>query len=195
LSSKEKKLVVGLGNPGARYKTTRHNIGFLVLEEGKILGTSLLFKKDRRLGCVANLETDELQVTFLLPQTYMNRSGAPVKRCLESLELDSNQLLVISDDLDLPLGKVRFRQKGSSGGHRGLESIQASLQTDNFRRLKLGIGRPEGRGETVDYVLEPFSKEEGLLAGNAIKNASIVVDEWLLGGDQAARDKLSGLDS
>jgi len=184
---------VGLGNPGARYKTTRHNIGFLVLEEGKILGTSLTFKKDRHLGYVANVETEALAVTFLLPQIYMNRSGVPVKRCLESLELDSKQLLVISDDLDLPLGKVRFRQKGSSGGHKGLESIQASLQTDNFRRLKLGIGRPGGQDETVDYVLESFSKEDGPLAGNAIKTASIVVEEWLLRGDQAARDKLSGL--
>jgi len=185
--------VVGLGNPGARYKTTRHNIGFLVLEEEKILGTSLSFKKDRHFGHVAVLETDQLQVTFLLPQTYMNRSGMAVIRCLKSLELDSSQLLVISDDLDLPLGRVRFRQKGSSGGHRGLESIQDSLQTDSFSRLKLGIGRPEAQDGAVDHVLESFSQEDGEVVQRSIETASIVVGEWLLGGDQAARDKLAEL--
>jgi len=157
-------LAVGLGNIGPEYSGTRHNVGFEVV--GRVAQTL----KARRLPSRSSFESAE---TFLVddqgdtrslvlawPTTYMNRSGLAVVELLEELALTPQEMLVVVDDVDLPLGALRFRSGGSDGGHNGLYSISEQLQTEDFPRLRVGIGRPADNQDTADYVLTPFRPEE-----------------------------------
>lgn len=163
-------LIVGLGNPGDAYCNTRHNIGFEVVRA---------FAEQRRMnfrhasdliGELAQGEVDGNKLFLLLPATFMNSSGDAVRRCMDYYKVPVDQLLVVSDDVDLPLGTMRIRPKGSAGGHNGLKSVEAHLHTDHYIRFRIGVGSPTG-GDLADYVLGRFSSEEGPIVNQMIKKA------------------------
>ncbi|MBO8472562.1 MAG: aminoacyl-tRNA hydrolase [Bacteroidetes bacterium] len=154
-------LVVGLGNIGSEYANTRHNMGFMVLDAWA-QASNTVFSVDR-YGSVLNLRLKGNVITLLKPSTYMNLSGKAVRYWLDRLKVPVSNLLVISDDLNLPYGIMRMRKSGSSGGHNGLENISMLLGTDEYARLRLGIGHDFGRGGQVDFVLGELSGEEKAL--------------------------------
>ena len=153
------KLIVGLGNPGRKYKDTRHNTGFIFLDK-YTHDNKLKFKLDLKLKCeICDTTVNQEKIILIKPQTYMNLSGESVKLVCNYYGIDSNDILVIHDDLDLEMGTIRFRSHGSSGGHKGLQNIMDNMQTQEIKRLKVGIDKVESK-YTIDYVLSKFSKEE-----------------------------------
>ncbi len=152
-------LLVGLGNPGRDYKRTRHNAGFLLLDHlAAQLGVSFTRLQFKALLTTARLEGHKL--ILAKPQTYMNLSGQSVGALMKFYKLPPESLLVAYDDVDLPFGTLRMRPKGGAGGHKGMKSIIERLGTQNFPRLRIGIGRPPGRMDAADYVLQQFSADE-----------------------------------
>ena len=173
------KAVCGLGNPGERYRFTRHNIGFRVVD---LLADRWDLTGEGRLrDGAAVLETPRPEpvgrVLLVKPMRYMNRSGAPLRAALKQTDLEpSTDLLVVADDIDLPLGKIRLRRSGSAGGHNGLRDIIATLGTDEFDRLRVGVGRA---GEAASHVLATFSPGERDLAAEMVLVAADAVPERL----------------
>ena len=151
-------LVVGLGNIGEEYSCTRHNMGFMVLDAWA-QASNVLFKTDR-YGAVAEVSFKGRWFVLLKPSTYMNLSGNAVRYWMQKLYLPLENLIVISDDLNLPFGTVRMRPGGSCGGHNGLEDITLKLESEQWTRIRVGIGNDFSRGRQVDYVLSDFSAEE-----------------------------------
>ena len=151
-------LVVGLGNIGAEYANTRHNMGFMILDAWA-QASNVLFRTDR-YGDVAEVSFKGRWFVLLKPSTYMNLSGNAVRYWMQKLHLPLENLIVISDDLNLPFGTIRMRPGGSSGGHNGLEDITLKLESDQWARIRIGIGNEFSRGRQVDYVLSDFSEEE-----------------------------------
>ena len=151
-------LVVGLGNIGEEYASTRHNMGFMVLDAWA-QASNVLFKTDR-YGAVAEVSFKGRWFVLLKPSTYMNLSGNAVRYWMQKLHLPLENLIVISDDLNLPFGTVRMRPGGSCGGHNGLEDITLKLESEQWTRIRVGIGNDFSRGRQVDYVLSDFSAEE-----------------------------------
>jgi PTH1 family peptidyl-tRNA hydrolase len=172
------KLIVGLGNPGKKYEETRHNVGFWVIDElSRRWNISL--NKEKFQGLVGEGHVLGEKVVLLKPMTYMNLSGESVRPTMNWYKADLEELIVIYDDLDLPLGKIRLRLKGSSGGHNGMKSIVAHVGTEQFKRIRIGINRPPAGISVPDYVLSPFLLEEKVLAVQAVKMASDAVEAWL----------------
>ncbi len=170
------KTVIGLGNPGNQYKYTRHNIGFMIADA---VAFSLKCKKYKE-KCFSHIyECPEHDLIIAKPQTYMNNSGVAVKNILEEYNLKPEEILVVYDDLDLPLGTIKLRTKGSSGGHNGLKSIIQYIKTENFPRLRIGIGRPKRKEEVVDYVLSPFKKDEQIVVEKIIAHATECIQNVL----------------
>ena len=163
--SDDLKLLVGLGNPGAEYHKTRHNVGFMVLEE-MAKHNNCTFRESKKLyGKTCEIGSGINKTRLLMPNTYMNESGKSVRSAKDWFDFENNQLIILVDDMDLPLGKIRVRSKGSSGGHNGLKSVINHLGTNEFKRLKIGIGPPseiqkERKSKTISHVLGRFSKEE-----------------------------------
>lgn len=159
------RLVVGLGNPGPKYVGTRHNVGFMAVER-LAARHAVTFRQQARLhGLLAEVGQGEQRLRLLMPQTYMNDSGRSIRAALDWFSLAPGQLLVVVDDMDLPLGRLRLRQSGSAGGHNGLRSAIAHLGTQDFPRLRIGIGAPAGqpaerKARTIGHVLGRFSPEE-----------------------------------
>ena len=159
------RLVVGLGNPGAKYAGTRHNVGFMALER-LAAAASVSFRSQAKLhGLMAELGQGDQRLRLLMPQTYMNESGRSIRSALDWFGLQPAQLLVVVDDMDLPLGKLRLRASGSAGGHNGLRSTISHLGTQDFPRLRIGIGAPglnpvERKQRTVGHVLGRFERAE-----------------------------------
>ena len=159
------KLLVGLGNPGVEYQKTRHNVGFMVLEEIS-KKYNCCFRENKKLfGRTCAYGSGIEQTRLLMPNTFMNESGKSVRSAKDWFNFENHQLIVLVDDMDLPLGKIRVRSKGSSGGHNGLKSIIKHLGTAEFKRLKIGIGPPseiqqDRKSKTVSHVLGRFSNEE-----------------------------------
>ena len=166
--SNDLKLIVGLGNPGAEYHKTRHNVGFMVLEE-LAKKNNCSFRESKKLyGKTCEIGSGVSKTRLLMPTTYMNESGQSVRLAKDLFDFDNHQLIVLVDDIDLPLGKIRVRSQGSSGGHNGLKSIINHLGTNEFKRLRIGIGSPseiqkERKSKTVSHVLGRFSKEEFII--------------------------------
>ena len=166
------KLVVGLGNPGAEYASSRHNAGFMVVE--RLLGT---FPAGRFTEChtaASRFFAGRFRRSPLYlqqPLTFMNLSGEAVACAAGRLQLEPSEILIVSDDMDLPLGKLRLRRGGSDGGHNGLKSVISELGSADFLRLRLGIGRPEHRGEVVDHVLSAFTPDEQKLFDGELEAA------------------------
>ena len=159
------KLLVGLGNPGSKYTNTRHNVGFMALE--RLASKNYApFKLNKKIfGHIAEIGIGETKKRLLMPSTYMNESGLSIHAAMNWFDIKSNQILIVVDDIDLPIGKIRIRTQGSSGGHNGLKSIINSLGTENFCRLKIGIGHPlpfskTRKEKTVSHVLGSFNSNE-----------------------------------
>ena len=153
------KLIVGLGNPGLKYKNTRHNTGFIFLDR-YAKDNNLKFKLDVKLKSeICETIVQNEKVILIKPQTFMNLSGEAVKLVCKYYNIDTKDILVIHDDLDLSVGKLRFRSHGSSGGHKGMKNIMDNMQTQEVKRLKIGIDKVSSK-DTIDYVLGKFTKEE-----------------------------------
>lgn len=186
------KVIVGLGNPGNEYKYTRHNAGFLVIDE-ICKNRKVSFKKGKFADCVyARIKLGGETVYLVKPLTYMNLSGKAVLAVKKWFKMNLEDLLVVCDDVDLCAGSVRFRAAGSSGGHNGLESITEALQTKNFTRLKIGIGRPSGKEALEDYVLNPINKRQMAVFLSSVSMAAGAVIFWIDAGTQAAMNEFNG---
>lgn len=171
------KLIVGLGNPGRKYEGTRHNVGFLVVEElAKKYGHSKPKKEFQGETIEAKLENEK--TLLLCPHTLMNLSGGSVLAARDFYKIDEKDLLVVSDDLNLPLGKLRFRSSGSSGGQKGLADIIRRLGTDEVPRLRIGIGSPPDGRDAADFVLGKFTKAERPDMDEAIWRAADAIVVW-----------------
>jgi PTH1 family peptidyl-tRNA hydrolase len=177
-------LIVGLGNPGMEHSRNRHNVGFQVLDR-LARRHDLVFERMEFQGLVARGTLAGEAVILVKPLSFMNRSGRVVKPIMSRYGIGTQRLLVIYDDLDLPLGKIRIRPHGGSGGHRGLESIVASIGTDGFPRVRVGIGRPDGPSPE-EYVLRDFSVEESITMEEAYEKAILAVERYIDGGIDAA---------
>lgn len=174
------KMIVGLGNPGTKYQETKHNIGFMVIDRlaQKYKAT---FKKNPFEAEVAEFFIDGEKILLVKPMTFMNESGRAVGPLMTYFGIYPEELLVIYDDLDLAIGKIRLRQKGSAGGHNGIKSLISHLGDNVFDRIKVGIGRPEGKKTVVNHVLSGFSKEDRPLIEASI-DKSVEACEYRLAG-------------
>jgi PTH1 family peptidyl-tRNA hydrolase len=182
-----KYLIAGLGNPGPEYFYTRHNIGFLVLDA--LAGESGASFKPDRLGDIAQVRVKNKVLHLLKPNTYMNLSGKAVRYWLQQLDIPVENLLVVTDDLSLPTGKLRLRTKGSDGGHNGLKSIQELLNTQDYARLRFGISAEFAKGKQVDYVLGEWTGEEEKIIKEAIPTAAEAIKSFALAGPAVTMEK------
>jgi len=187
------KLIVGLGNPGARYRLTRHNLGFMVVDE---------LAERWRIGVGGRRHEAELgtgtigstRVVLAKPQTFMNASGESVAKLRRLYRLEPSEILAVYDDLDLPVAKVRLRGDGGAGGHNGVASLIAVLGR-GFPRLRVGIGRPPGGSDPVGYVLEPFDQAETATIRDAIVRAADGVESWVTNGLAPTMNELNRRDA
>lgn len=165
------KLIVGLGNPGLKYKKTKHNVGFICLDH-YAKKHNLKFKKDNRFK---GEWLKEGNVILLKPHTFMNLSGESVRKLFDFYQIDIDDVLIVYDDLTLPFSKIRLREKGSAGGHNGVKSIITHLQTQEFKRIKVGIDQ-NPLIDTKDYVLGKFSKQEAKELQQVVETVSDIID-------------------
>lgn len=184
------KAVVGLGNPGPSYARTRHNAGFWVVDRLAERHGLRFSEKDYR-SLVARGRIGGEQVVLLKPQTFMNVSGEAVGRARRDLRLDLADIVVVYDELDLPLGKVRVRGEGGAGGHHGVESIVEAVGGKGFPRVRVGVGRPPG-GDPIDYLLEAPPSEEAAALREAAERAADAVEILLAEGVTAAMNRFNG---
>ena len=174
------KMIVGLGNPGSEYCQSRHNVGFCLVDElSKRWSIELTRRKHQ--GRYGNGQFGGEQVVLLKPQTYMNCSGSSVAEAVRFGNMASGDLLVVLDDMALETGRLRLRSQGSAGGHNGLADIIEKLGTEEFGRLRIGIG-PPGYGDAVGHVLGKFSPEEEEIVGSSVKRAAEAVECWIQSG-------------
>ena len=157
--------LIGLGNPGKKYSQSRHNIGFMLLQNLSKKYNSSFLLKDKLKSSFSEFKINDSTYRLFLPNTFMNNSGDAVRAIVDWYKINLDQIFIIVDDKDLPLGKIRFRKKGSSGGHNGLKSIIEKLQTHNFNRIRIGIGSPpfikgKNKSNTISHVLGNISLEE-----------------------------------
>jgi len=172
--------IVGLGNPGKRYAETRHNIGFSFVRK-MAKEWKLRLKKRRFLSKIAEVERKENRILLAIPQTYMNNSGLAVKKILEGRDIHPECLLVVYDDLDIPLGEIRVRKRGGPGTHKGMSSVIREIGRTEFPRLRIGIGPLPEERDAVDYVLSPFDKAEEPLRTSGLLKAGEALDMILDG--------------
>jgi len=179
-------VVVGLRNPGADYERSRHNIGFDVLARVVDRADQSFGRAPSRVqGMVAQSGVGKDRVLYFAPNTYMNESGGAVKAAMAYYKVASVDLLVIHDDIDLAFGRLRIQVAGGSGGHNGIRSVEKSLGTKEFSRLKIGVGRPPGSIDPADFVLRQFSKDESSEVWVLTEDAADVVEQWLGNRDGA----------
>jgi peptidyl-tRNA hydrolase, PTH1 family len=187
-------LIVGLGNPGPEYAKTRHNIGFMVNDLLAARWHATWKTENRFLARIAVARALDLKVYLCQPATYMNSSGQAVGLLTEYYHISHNRVLIMLDDADLPLGEIRLRPRGGSGGHHGLESVLNHLGADQIPRLRLGIGRPEVSSRQItDHVLSHFVSGERELADRMIQRAADQVACWLQSGIEKAMNDFNGM--
>lgn len=182
-----KYLIVGLGNIGEEYKNTRHNIGFSVLEA--LADENSLKFEDKRYGFICNFIYRGKQLILLKPSTYMNLSGNAVSYWMKKGKIDLKNLLVIVDDTALPLGTIRMRLKGSDGGHNGLAHIISVLGTNEFSRIRIGIGNEFSKGQQKDYVLSPWNNEEKEVIRGKILQVVEMIKSFVIAGPELTMSK------
>ena len=180
-------LVVGLGNPGATYAGTRHNVGYAVLDE-LVARSGGALKAHKQRADVCEGRVSGVRAVLTRPRSYMNESGGPVKALLDYYKVRPASLLVIHDELDIPLGALRLKFGGGDNGHNGLKSIRSALGTGDFHRLRFGIGRPPGRQAPRDFVLKPFSTAEREHAAVDVVRAADAVETLLADGLTVAQN-------
>lgn len=172
------KLIVGLGNPGREYELTRHNIGFMAIDElAKRWNISLNEQKFKGVFGAGFVNGEK--IILLKPLTYMNLSGESIRPLMDYYKIDVEDFVVLYDDLDIPVGKLRLRMKGSAGGHNGVKSTISHLGTQEFQRIRMGIDRPKNGMKVVDYVLGRFTSEEIPDVNHSIEKAADACEEWL----------------
>jgi len=173
------RLIVGLGNPGGKYENTRHNVGFLIAQ--KLADKNRLSFKPSSLSraIVAEGDIQGQKTAIVMPQTFMNRSGAAVRPISESLGIGNDEVLIVYDDFHLPLGQLRIRPGGSDGGHNGLHSVIYTLQSEEIARLRVGIGSPKNGQDQADYVLEEFDARERKELDFLVEKACDCCTAWL----------------
>ena len=186
------KLVVGLGNPGNQYAETRHNVGWMVLDRIADKAGKGGRGRDRDASSVIEILTGGMELVLAKPQTYMNDSGRAVRRLLQSYHVPLVDLLVVADDFALPFGKLWFREAGTHGGHNGLRSIIAELNSEKYSRLRVGIGEP-GRG-AVDHVLSRFSTDERVRLPILLDASAEAVETWAKHGTSKAANRFNAWD-
>ncbi|MDB4349603.1 aminoacyl-tRNA hydrolase [Omnitrophica bacterium] len=179
------KLIVGLGNPGFKYRATRHNIGFMILDK---IASRFGIRINNRLfsSLCGKGSIGESEVLLVKPLTYMNLAGKAVFEIVRKNDISLEDLLIIMDDVDLQLGRIRLRPGGSSGGHKGLRSIIEELETEDFSRLRVGIGPKEDQGFLSDYVLTPFKRAEKKRLGDSIERSCLCAEVWTREGTEPA---------
>ena len=184
-------LIVGLGNPGLEYKHTRHNFGFMTIEHlaGRL---NVTLKRMKFKAMIAETRLDGKLVVLAKPLTFMNDSGNSVGPLTRSFKVPLGTLRVMHDDLDLPLGSVRLRPQGGSSGQRGMASIINRLGTQEFPRMRLGIGRPPGQMDPVDYVVQPFQAQDVELKKMVLDQAADAAETFIRAGIEAAMNKYNG---
>lgn len=184
-------LIIGLGNPGREYKDTRHNIGFMLID---LLAERLNARgmKVQSKAIVISALYEERKIILAKPQTYMNLSGQSVQGLLNFYKIPFENLLVAHDDLDIPFGTIRIRPTGGPGGQRGMADTIEQLGTKDFPRLRLGIGRPPGRMQAKDYVLQNFSKDEQKLLPEILSRGADATFEFVMNGLNMAMNKFNG---
>jgi PTH1 family peptidyl-tRNA hydrolase len=187
----ESFLVIGLGNPGREYRETRHNVGFMLLDR-LALKLNARFTRLQSRALVAKATYAERKIILAKPQTFMNLSGQSVLGLLHFYKLPLNNLLIAHDDLDLPLGTIRIRPDGGSAGQKGMTSILERLGTDDFPRLRVGIGRPPGQMQAPGYVLQDFSKSDLTTISETLDRAVEAVLIFALEGLDEAMNKYNG---
>ncbi|MDW7644105.1 MAG: aminoacyl-tRNA hydrolase [Desulfuromonadales bacterium] len=182
--------MAGLGNPGSKYAGTRHNIGFLAVQKvAERSGTSL--KKSGHQAIYATGRVAGEEVTLLLPQTFMNLSGASVGSACKSLGVEPGDLIVVHDDIDLPFGALKIKRGGGHGGHNGIRHIRQVLGTGDFVRVKIGVGRPAPGGDVAGYVLSPFSAKERQSLEDVLEDAAMAVEAVLEKGAERAMNEFN----
>lgn len=188
------KMIVGLGNPGSKYNDTKHNIGFMAVDR-IVKNLDVNFTEDKNFK--AEIGSDFIngeKIYFIKPTTFMNNSGIAVKNLLTYYNISIKDMIIIYDDLDMEVGKIRFRQKGSAGGHNGIKSIIAHLGTQEFDRIKVGIGRPNGRMTVINHVLGKFDKNDEIMISNTLDKVDNAVNYYLQTNDfQKTMQKYNGL--
>ncbi|ABA44805.1 peptidyl-tRNA hydrolase [Streptococcus agalactiae] len=188
------KMIVGLGNPGSKYNDTKHNIGFMAIDR-IVKNLDVNFTEDKNFK--AEIGSDFIngeKIYFIKPTTFMNNSGIAVKALLTYYNISIKDMIIIYDDLDMEVGKIRFRQKGSAGGHNGIKSIIAHLGTQEFDRIKVGIGRPNGRMTVINHVLGKFDKNDEIMISNTLDKVDNAVKYYLQTNDfQKTMQKYNGL--
>jgi PTH1 family peptidyl-tRNA hydrolase len=186
----KKYLIAGLGNIGSDYVNTRHNIGFKILDA--IAETENLNYENRKLGKIARYKIKGRQVLLLKPNTYMNLSGKAVKYWLDKENIPLENLLIITDDLNLPFDSIRLKTKGSAGGHNGLKDIQETLHTTQYNRFRFGISADFKKGRQVDYVLGTWSELEQDVLHKRLALTKKIIDSFILSGIQTAMNTYNG---
>lgn len=189
-SVRPRRLIVGLGNPGSEYRDTRHNAGFRAVERFASRH-HLRFGPARKQARLAAGDVGGMPVAILEPLTYMNASGEAIARVLREFNLTPADVLVVYDDVDLPLGRLRLRAQGSAAGHKGVQSTIERLGTADFARLRVGIGRPAGGGDVKDYVLSPFSRDEEATFAAALDRAVLAIETFLAEGAEVAMNQFN----
>lgn len=183
-------LIIGLGNPEAEYSKTRHNMGFNTIN--KIAQQyNIEINKNKFQGLYESAIIEGQKVILVKPQTYMNLSGNCVKQIADFYKIPKEEILVIYDDMDIEPGKIKIRKKGSSGGHNGVKSIIQMLGTEEFPRIRIGIGRPEHNGDEINYVIGAIPEEQIPILDEGVKKAKEAVIEILKNGIDSAMNKLN----
>lgn len=184
-------LLVGLGNPGREYKDTRHNFGFMLIDRIAVRLNARGMKVQSK-AIVMNAQYEERKLILAKPQTYMNLSGQSVQGLIHFYKLPLTNVMILSDDLDLPFGTIRIRASGGPGGQRGLSSILERLGTKDVPRLRLGIGRPPGRMDPSNYVLQNFSRDDLQAISEILDRAADATLEFVQNGLNSAMNKFNG---
>ena len=191
--------LIGLGNPGKKYSNSRHNIGFLVLENLSKKYNSNFLLKDKLKSSCSEFKINKSTYRLFLPNTFMNNSGDAVRAIVDWYKMNLDQIFIIVDDKDLPLGKIRFRKKGSSGGHNGLKSIIEKLQTHEFNRIRIGIGSPPSNTEiknfnTISHVLGNISLEEKVILDKVYKRVIESLEQINIKKEEHIMNELNSFD-
>ena len=191
--------LIGLGNPGEKYSRNRHNIGFLLLENLSKKYNSNFLLKEKLKSSFSEIKVNNSTYRLFLPNTFMNNSGDAVRAIVDWYKINLDQIFIIVDDKDLPLGKIRFRKKGSSGGHNGLKSIIDKLQTNNFNRIRIGIGSPpsiskKNRLNTISHVLGNISLEENLILDKVYERVIESLEQISIKKEEHIMNELNSFD-
>ena len=183
-------LIAGLGNPGKEYENTRHNVGFLTIDSiAEEVGVKITKKGFQSLYSLGQFE--ESKILLLKPQTYMNNSGNALREAKEFYKIDTDKIIVVHDEMDLPLGKIKLKKDGGSAGHNGIKSILANIGSDDFARVRVGVGKPYDKNNVIKHVLSGFSKEERQQLPEVIESARDSVFAIIINGIEKAMNEFN----